>query len=160
MSPDETATVLAKCAALDQRTVGRADVLAWHEIVGALELPVALDAVKRWYAAHRERIMPSDVLTLARDIIRERIREANERRALEAAPALDPRPLTDRSKEILDFVRGVGLPEGDPDTLWHGRGHWRQVREARQRAEATQPNPHYDPTALARLAEMSADVPG
>lgn len=72
MTPDQTATVLAKCAAVDQRTIGRADVLAWHELVGHLDHADALEAVKRWYGTHRDRIMPSDLLDEAKAIRKER----------------------------------------------------------------------------------------
>lgn len=73
MTPEETAAVLAKCAAVDQRTVGRADVLAWHEILERFEMPDCHEAVKRWYSTHRERIMPSDVVALVKEIRSERI---------------------------------------------------------------------------------------
>lgn len=83
MSPEEVAVLLAKCASVDQRTVGRADVLAWHELVGHLPLADAMEAVKRWYGSHRERIMPSDVIDGCRVIGNERAQaQPHEVRAL------------------------------------------------------------------------------
>jgi hypothetical protein len=49
MTPDETATVLAKAAAYDRRTVGRADVAAWHEALHDLDLADCLHAVTSHY---------------------------------------------------------------------------------------------------------------
>lgn len=65
MTPAEVARVLAKAAAFDQRTVGEADVMAWHEIVGRFELVDALEAVRVHYSNSTERIMPAHVLRLA-----------------------------------------------------------------------------------------------
>lgn len=66
MSPADTARVLTKCAMYDRRTIGAADVAAWHEAIGDLDLQSALWAVAEWYAEHRDWVMPSDVRHLAR----------------------------------------------------------------------------------------------
>jgi len=160
MMPEETAAVLAKCASVDLRTVGRSDVLAWHELIGELDFPTALEAVRRWYSINRDRIMPSDVLALADEIRREKIRRDDHRRALESARPAEL-PLKDRSQEIQDFVQSIRdvLPKGDPDSLRYGHRYWREIREARERAATAEPNPHYDPGALAKLAEMAPPPP-
>lgn len=131
MTPEQTVTVLAKCAAFDRRTVGRADVLAWHEVLSDLDFAVALEAVKRWYTNNRDWIMPSDVRALAVEIRRERHRDALD------APPTDTGPLTDRSAEIQAFIAGVrsSLPKGDPGALRHGHSRWRANRERLQRAQ-------------------------
>lgn len=82
MTPQETALVLAKCAAFDQRTVGGADVSAWFEVLGRLEFQDALDAVARHYSETRDRAMPSDILAHGRRIRDERTRSPHEIRAL------------------------------------------------------------------------------
>jgi hypothetical protein len=64
VTPHEIGMVLAKAAVFDQRNVGDSDILAWHEILGHVELGEALDAVGHHYADSRERIMPTDVLRL------------------------------------------------------------------------------------------------
>lgn len=61
MTPPEAALVLTKCCAYDQRTIGEADVIAWHEVLGDLRLVDCLAAVAAWYRDHRERIMPADI---------------------------------------------------------------------------------------------------
>lgn len=83
MTPEDVIDVLAKAAAFDQRTVGQADILAWHEILHRLERSDALEAVTRHYAESRERLMPADVVRLARmaKLDRERVER------LHAAPA-------------------------------------------------------------------------
>ena len=115
MTPEETATLLAKCAAVDRRTVGRADVLAWHEIVGHLDLGVGLEAVRRWYTEHREWIMPSDVVELGREIIRAR-RKVDREAAAQQALALEQADPTrrDRSDDIAQLISQtrIMLPEG------------------------------------------------
>jgi hypothetical protein len=154
MTPEETATVLAKCAAVDRRTVGRADVLAWHEIVGHLDFGVGLEAVRRWYTDHREWIMPSDVVQLGSEIIRERRKAERECREAQllAIEQADP-TRRDRSEDIAKLVAQMRamLPEGDPDKLRWGHRYWRQVRRQRERMERAEPNPYYDPLAQAAL---------
>lgn len=61
MTPADTARVLAKAAAYDQRTVGHADVLAWHEALGDLDPTDALTAVTRHYRDNTDRLMPAHI---------------------------------------------------------------------------------------------------
>lgn len=83
MTPDETALVLAKAALVDMRTIGEEDVLAWHELLHRIDFPDALDAVRRHYSESRDRLMPADVIRLARLAREERRRlEQHEVRAL------------------------------------------------------------------------------
>jgi hypothetical protein len=163
MTPEETATVLAKCAAVDRRTVGRADVLAWHEIIGHLDFGVGLEAVRRWYTHHRDWIMPSDVVELGNEIIRERRKAERERRALEAVQQAkaEYKAATDRTAEIAQFVASVrdGLEPGDSDALRYGHKRWRLNRERLRRVRTAEPNPHYDPLAQARLLAQEGDQP-
>jgi hypothetical protein len=62
MKPAETARVLASAAAYDQRTVGTADVAAWHAALSGVDFDDARSAVVQHYQHHRERIMPADIL--------------------------------------------------------------------------------------------------
>lgn len=64
MTPAEVARVLAKASAFDQRTVGQADVLAWHEVLGDLAFADAMAAVSKHYADRTERIMPAHIRSL------------------------------------------------------------------------------------------------
>jgi hypothetical protein len=102
MTPEDVIDVLAKAAAFDQRTVGQADILAWHEILQKLDRDDALAAVSRHYAESRERLMPADVLRHARSC-----REDRRGREKAAAPlALPSRYETDEERD-LRLERGL-----------------------------------------------------
>lgn len=77
MKDSDAAVVLALCATFDQRTIGRMDAAAWGRVLGDIDVQDALAAVDTWYASHRERIMPADVLAGA-GLIRRR-REGQQR---------------------------------------------------------------------------------
>lgn len=167
MTPEDVVDVLAKAAAFDQRTIGKADVLAWHEVIGDLDRDDALTAVARFYGTVTERrLMPGDVRTIVGEMQRERRRRRPEvvapgcyvpdpadraklvvsddgRSALSITDGTE----TDRSAEVKEFVAGVRdtLPEGDPDSLRFGHGHWRQEQTAWKRQQDAQPNPDFDP---------------
>lgn len=66
MTPAEVARVLAKCQAYDRRTVGKADIAAWHEALGDLDLPSALAAVAEHYRDETAWIMPAHIRRLSR----------------------------------------------------------------------------------------------
>lgn len=86
MTPGDTARVLAKIAAFDQRTIGEADVLAWHEVIGHLDAASCMAAVTTHYRENTTRIMPADVRKLATDIrVRQRSDHERRQRAIEAA---------------------------------------------------------------------------
>ncbi len=134
MTPDQTATVLAKCASIDQRTIGRADVLAWHEIVGHLDHADALDAVKRWYAKTRDRIMPSDLIAEVRAIGNERAEKTKH-----PVRELPSRFETDEERNQR-IANGVAIladhwkaPEGPPVSDTHGQALLRARRERGKR---------------------------
>jgi len=72
MKKSETATLLAFCAAFDQRTIGDADVLAWTEALSSpwvpnMGLEEAQEAVIEHYRATSARIAPADVLKRVKD---------------------------------------------------------------------------------------------
>jgi hypothetical protein len=89
MTPSEVSKVLTKCAAYDQRTIGQADVLAWHETLHDVELADALDAVRRHYRDEARRAMPADIREHARAAKRDRQRI--ERTGQSPALALESR---------------------------------------------------------------------
>lgn len=74
MNKTDVVTLLAKVTAFDQRTVGEADVLAWHEVLADVDLDDALAAVSRHYRDSPDRIMPSHVRLHARSIRYDRMR--------------------------------------------------------------------------------------
>lgn len=151
----ETDQLLTVIQNLDKRKIDDATVLLWQQILGDLDYADCVRAAINHFRESTDYLLPAHIVAGARTIERERIREENQRRALEAAPETDPRPLADRSQEIRDFVARVRstLPPGDPASLKRGHGYWDKVQADWKRQQQAQPNPHYDPTALGRLAE-------
>lgn len=80
MNVTDTGKVLAKAAAFDRRTVGEADVLAWHQAIGGLEALDALDAVAAHYQHETRWLMPADIRSHAEAAAKRRA--AAERRRL------------------------------------------------------------------------------
>lgn len=161
MNLEETDRLLTVIQNVDKRRIDDATVLVWHEILGDLPFADCLLAATTHFRESTAYLMPAHIVAGAREVERKRIREERDRLAIEQAPPTDPRPLTDRSAEIREFVNGIrgALPEGNPDALWHGRGHWRRNRESLERQANAEPNPHYDPTAAGRvLAEQDAEA--
>ena len=114
MTPAEVIDVLSKCAAFDQRTVGEVDVMAWHDVIGHLDLLDCLEAVTEHYRQQSERAWPADIRTLGtviRDQREARDRQHERRLAIEAGPTT-----TDRSAEVTALVQSVvdSLPKADP----------------------------------------------
>lgn len=136
MTPGETAKLLAKASAFDQRTVGKADVAAWHEVLQDVDFGDALAAVSRHYAEHTDRLMPAHVRRLAVEIDRERrrvVREAREAEAVQIEAAEPSRH--DRSAEVYELLAELRdrLPKGDRDKLRYGHKQWRQAAERSRR---------------------------
>lgn len=159
MNLEETDRLLTLIQNVDKRKIDDATVLVWHEIIGDLPFADAVEAVTSHFRESTAYLMPAHIVAGAREIDRLRIRAERERLAIEQAHPTDPRPLKDRSAEIQEFIANVrsGLPEGDSDSLWHGRGYWRRNRQAMDRQANAEPNPHYDPAVAARAAELAQE---
>jgi hypothetical protein len=84
MTHDDVVDVLTAAAAFDRRTIGEADVLAWHAAIGDLPAADAMTAVIAHYRESRDWLMPSDVVG--------RVRAVQAAR-LAAVPDPDPREL-------------------------------------------------------------------
>jgi hypothetical protein len=125
MTPSETAELLALCAAFDSRTIGEADVYAWQSVLETVDLETAKDAVRAWYAQHRERIMPADVnihakaVRDARFALEQRQRAFGPRLALAPAPGKvgqraisEPSPWYVQAKETLARIRSASQDQG------------------------------------------------
>lgn len=108
MNLEETSKVLGKLALYDNRKVGQADVLAWHEVLGRLDLRDCLEAVTVHYSESSQRAMPADIRKLA-IVIRD------QRKSREAKFAL-PAPPPARSAAVTALVREVAarLPRPVP----------------------------------------------
>lgn len=82
MTPADTARVLAKAQAYDRRTVGEADVLAWHEAIGDLGLADSLEAVRRHFTTSTDWLMPAHIRVIVAAIREERRRGTSTALAL------------------------------------------------------------------------------
>lgn len=101
MNIEQVSHVLAKAAAVDNRDVGRAAVLAWNEVIGDLDFEDALAAVTR----HRREspgvyLEPGHIRRIAR-IIRE------EREKSAVTKALPPGRFEDDPDRIERTMRGA-----------------------------------------------------
>lgn len=76
MNHSEVAKLLALAASRDQRTVGDADVLAWHEDLEDLDFADAREALRRHFRESTDRLMPAHIRRLVREIRAERRRVA------------------------------------------------------------------------------------
>jgi hypothetical protein len=153
----ETSQLLTLIARYDNRRVDDATVIAWHAVLGDLEPADCQAAVIRHVGTSDAYLMPVHIRRLAEEIDRERRKQIREAREVEQAAieAADP-TRRDRSEHVRALIAQLRteLPEGDPDSLRYASKHWRQVREARERQENAEPNPHFDPEALKRLSEL------
>lgn len=66
MSVGDVARLLAMCAAIDKRTIGETDALAWHAILGNLDYAACKEAVVKHYGETNKQAMPADIKRLAR----------------------------------------------------------------------------------------------
>lgn len=99
----ETANVLAKIQAFNNRTVDEAVISTWHEILEPYELDDALRAVTDYFRHHREWIMPADIL--------ERVKEYQQAR-------------------LATFRDSPRLSDADEKALRDAGGNWREETRA------------------------------
>lgn len=104
MNRAEVAAVLSLCSAFDSRTIGEADVLAWHEILGHVPFADARVAVTQHYAAESKRAMPADVLAGVRRIRRDRLDGADATFTMIG----DPDDEAEYRRQIADHRKRVG----------------------------------------------------
>ncbi len=98
MNAREVARLLATCAAADRRTVGEADIIAWLQYVGDLDLADCERAVFEHYRDTNEWIMPADIRRRVKDMQIERL----ERTPLPPPPA----ELCDDPQAYIAALRG------------------------------------------------------
>lgn len=93
MTPSQVAELLTMASAFDRRTVGEADVIAWHLVLKDVDYAQAQAAVAAHYSDTRDWIMPAD--------IRQRVRRTRDTQAAD--------------------IQGPGLPaeipDADPDDI-------------------------------------------
>ncbi len=113
MSPDEVVDLLAFIASYDQRTVGKADVVAWHRVLHSYALRDAVDAVTAYYAENTARVMPASVVAGIRTIGNRRKTlelEQELRRELGRAPTAPP-PEFSAAREAFGQLPASHIPD-------------------------------------------------
>ena len=97
MTIEETIDLLTAAAAFDRRTVGKADAVAWHTVVGDLAFVDCLVAVRGHYTDTTDWLMPAHVRQRVRAMRRDRID-----RAIPAAPPAEVADAPGRYKAALE----------------------------------------------------------
>ncbi|HZM83794.1 MAG TPA: hypothetical protein VFC19_49380 [Candidatus Limnocylindrales bacterium] len=158
MNFKETHQLLIFIAQYDNRRIDDGVVIAWQAIVADLALDDARQAVIGHFSTTTDYLMPVHVRRGVEELRRERRRQVREAREadLAAIEAADP-TRRDRSEAIEELIAELRakLPEGNPDSLRYASGYWREQREARERQERAEPNPHYDPATAAAQAALA-----
>lgn len=167
MNRSHIALLLTAIAGRDQRTIGDADVLAWHQDLGDLGYDDALAAVTRHFRDSTDRIMPAHIRRTVRIIHDEQrahsvVAELPPGR-FDQDPDRDARLARNVSKirELLDEIAQKRSIPTDDGTV-HTRALQRARREngrpdkpAKQPRRATRPQVEPDPVdeQIATLAK-------
>ncbi|MEU2603226.1 hypothetical protein [Streptomyces albus] len=62
MTLSETADLLSIAAGIDQRTIGEADVRAWHMVLNDINFDAAAKALRAHYRNETRRVLPADIV--------------------------------------------------------------------------------------------------
>lgn len=87
MTPAETAELLTMAAAFDRRTIGKADVMAWHAALADHDLDDAREALIEHYRETRDWLMPADLIAKCRTKRADRIAR---NLPMDLPPGIDP----------------------------------------------------------------------
>jgi len=127
VTPDQMVDVLTVAASFDRRTVGHADVLAWHAAVGDLDAEDARDAVIAHYARSTDWLMPAHVRSHVARIRGDRLTAAGSLEAGMLEDGIDPDDPTwtaelraRREASMARHPSRVQLPSGRPFRLVQG----------------------------------------
>lgn len=157
MNLQETANVLGFAQAFDNRTVGEANVRAWHYSLRGLNSGDVLEAIRRHYATETAWIMPAHINRLVDEIARERESAANpwapgqhgvpKEQALPELPRSERLTAGDISPRIVELLSQLRaeLPDAPREKLFPRQEAWKREQAAFRRAEDATPNPHYRP---------------
>lgn len=131
MDRQDIALLLAFCAAFDQRTIGEADVEAWHAALDCPWVPnmgrdEAQEAVVEHYRATAERVTPAVIIKRIRDVRADRMA-----RAIPQAPSAPPTAEYLEARAALDAAR-----QGGQDRKTPGEQAQEQVAESRKKRHA------------------------
>lgn len=104
MNLAETAKLLAKAQILDNRTVDRVTVEAWHEALQHVDARDAFAAL----TLHRQRstdwLQPAHIVALSKETKRDREHDENRARALRALPPAPPKPMPPSFRAFLNTL--------------------------------------------------------
>lgn len=114
MNKAEVAELLTLIAAFDRRTIGDADVEAWHLVLGDLDAVDCADAIREHFTESREWLMPADVRTRA--VNAKRRREGRARRAALEAQIAAENPQGELTQRPVAALL-AGQPIGDDETV-------------------------------------------
>lgn len=115
MNRSEVAQVLAAAAARDQRTIGEADVLAWHQDLSDVDYGSALLAVSEHYRTSERRLMPVHIRRIVAEFDAEHAAIANPNPLPAPRPGRRVRESTTRGLQIVGYVlRGLRAAGSDP----------------------------------------------
>lgn len=110
MNLAETGKLLAKVQLYDNRTVDRATIEAWHEVIGHLDFQVALQALKIHKMTSTDYLQPAHIVMNAR-----KAREASElddrrRRAIAPSEHGNPEDYRRGPELLARFAAMFGNP--------------------------------------------------
>lgn len=119
MNLTETAALLTLIASYDRRTIGEADVRAWHEILDDVPAADARAAVLAYYRRTREWIMPADIRGHFDDLRADRARRfaGKDGRTVEELVQADPSDQAAYRTELAELRRKVAIGEITRDDL-------------------------------------------
>jgi len=141
MTPQESAKVLAKAAAYDNRQPNEAAALAWSEALdSSLPLADALRIVSEHYRDERSWIMPADINRRWRTLGKTRLLEA-ERLGLPETPdeiADDPQAWLTWKRAQIRAIKAGATPEQAENSALRAIGQ-APTRERRELPAAPQP---------------------
>jgi hypothetical protein len=135
MTKTETAQLLTLVAAFDRRTIGDADVEAWHLIVADLEPNDCMEAVRSHYMTETRWLMPADVRTFAKNA--ERRREGQRRVAEREAEIAAENPGELHARNVAALTVGQSVPVDDPVRA-ERRAELRKAAHARRESVAAE----------------------
>jgi hypothetical protein len=137
MTKTETAALLTLVAAFDRRTIGEADVEAWHLIVADLEPNDCMEAVRSHYMTETRWLMPADVRTFAKNA--ERRREGQRRIAEREAEIAAENPGELHAKDVKAITAGrFGVVPFDAPVRAERRAELRKAAHARRESVAAE----------------------
>lgn len=151
MNFEETANALALAQAYDNRTVGEANIRAWHLVLGDLDAGDVMEAIRRHHGTESAWIMPAHIVRLVGEIGRERAKAARQwapgqygvpkdeaAPEIERAERLTAADVSPRVVELLDQLR-TELPDVPRERLFPREAYWDRQQRAHARQDATEP---------------------